>query len=239
MLSFISKTWNGIKMYLGNKEETYNRILLFARASILLNAVIGLGKTIKGFYSHSFIFVCSGFYNLCIALAKIVAVKGYAESKGKAVWPFVQHTDRSGKRKEHRYYRQVGFIVLLASLVYTIGSTRVLFFGRNKAHYSLIWVIEIGTVTAVEIIISIYGVLARRREKEPILEAIKTTSLISSLIGLVLVQTAILGQSGTEPIVYFDYVGVALGTISFFIAIYMLVTANGKIDRKNARFKLE
>jgi hypothetical protein len=223
MIIFLSKTWSGIKAYLGDKEETYNRILVFARASILLNAAIGLGKTVMGFHSHSFIFVCSGFYNLCIALAKIVAVKGYAESKGKAVWPFVRHIGGGGKQKEHRYYRQVGFIVLLASLVYTIGSIGVLFFGRNNAHYSLILVIEIGIVTAVEIIVSIYGVFARRREKEPILEAIKMTSLISSLIGLVLVQTAILGHGG-ESIIYFDYVGIVLGALSIYIGVYMVAS---------------
>jgi hypothetical protein len=213
MLLFLRETWNGIKTYLCKRSETYNRILLFARVSIVLNATIGLGKTVMGFHSHSFIFACSGFYNLCIALAKIVAVKGYAESKGKAVWPFVRHADKGGKQKEHHYYRQVGFTQLLASLVYTIGSIGVLFFGRDKAHYSLILVILIGIITAIEIITSIYGVVARRREKEPILEAIKLTSLISSLIGLVLVQTAILGHGGTEPIVYFDYVGVVLGAV--------------------------
>ncbi|MDR0812930.1 MAG: hypothetical protein LBO63_02860 [Oscillospiraceae bacterium] len=233
MRLFISKTRVGIKAYLGNKEETYNRILLFAGVSVLLNAAIGIGKTVMGFHSHSFIFVCGGFYNVCLALAKIAAVKGYAESKGKRIWPLTRNigkkTPEASKRNEYRCFRQVGFIVLAASLVYTAGSIGVLLFGRYNAGYSVILVIEIGVITAIELIASVIGVAAGRRDKEPILEAIKTTSLISSLIGLVLVQTAILGHSGTQPIVYFDYAGVALGAVSVCIGVYMVT---GKRQRR-------
>lgn len=90
----------------------------------------------------------------------------------------------------------------------------------------------IGFVTVIEIVIALQGVFARRREKEPILEAIKLTSLISSLIGLVLVQTAILGHAGENPIIYFDYVGVFLGVVSFFIGMYMIVSTRIKADSR-------
>jgi len=79
----------------------------------------------------------------------------------------------------------------------------------------------------------IQGVFARRREKEPILEAIKLTNFVSSLIGLVLVQTAILGHFGREPIIYFDYVGIFLGAMSLCIGVYMIVSARLKMIRKS------
>jgi len=188
-----------------------------------------------GIYNHSFLFFVSGFYNLGLGFAKAVAVKGYAESKGKPIFPFtlqINSTSEKSRQKEYRYYQLVGVIVLLASLAYTIGSIGVLVGEHSNVHYSLIMVVEIGIITAFEIAISLQGVFARRREKEPILEAIKLTSLISSLIGLVLVQTAILGHAGEKTMIYFDYVGIFLGGVSFFIGVYMIVSTKMKMARK-------
>lgn len=233
VFEFIPKAWIAIKNYLSNKEQSYSRMIHFARLSILFNALIGLGKIIMGLYNRSFIFTVSGFYNIGLSLAKAVAVKGYSESKGKQIWPFNIQADNSisikNKKKEYRYYQLVGLIVLLASVAYTIGSIGVLIGSRSIAHYSTIMVVEIGLITAVEIIISLLGVLARRREKEPILEAIKLTSFVSSLIGLVLVQTAIFGHLGRQPIIYFDFVGIFLGAVSFFVSVYMIVSARRKM----------
>jgi len=230
MISFLQKVWNDVKIYLFNKDQSDSRILYFAGASILINIAIGLGKIIMGIYNHSFLFFVSGFYNLSLGFAKVVAVKGYAESKGKAIFPFTLQADK--KHKEYRYYQLVGVILLLASFAYTIGSIGVLVGEHNNVHYSLIMVVEIGIITVIEIIVALQGVFARRREKEPILEAIKLTSLISSLIGLVLVQTAILNHAGGKTIIYFDYVGIFLGVVSFFIGVYMIISAKMKVVKQ-------
>jgi len=237
MIKIISKTWIGVKDYLSDKELSYSRIIHFARLSILINTAIGLGKIIMGFCNQSFLFIFSGFYNIGLSFAKMVAVKGYCESKGKKIWPFIRSTDSTHRKKsvknEYRYYRLVGFIVLLASLAYTIGSIGVLIGSRSKAHFSTIMVVVIGFITAIEIIVSLQGIFARRREKEPILEAIKLTNFVSSLIGLVLVQTAILGHLGRNPIIYFDYVGIFLGAVSLCIGVYMIAFARLKMIRKS------
>jgi len=233
MLRFVAKIWNIIWSYLCDKEQTYSRIIHIARLSMLVNAAIGIGKIIMGLYNLSFLFIFSGLYNIGICLAKAVAVKGYAESKCKRIWPFKRPAhdglSRKSKKKEYRYFRQVGVIILLASVAYMVGSIGVLVGERSSAHFSTFMVAQIGIITAVEIVVALQGVLARRQEKEPILEALKFTSFISSLIGLVLVQTAILGHSGGTPIVYFDYAGIFLGAVSVCIGVYMIVSANMKL----------
>ena len=154
MFQIISKAWIGIKDYLSDKEQSYSRIIHFARLSILINTAIGLGKIIMGFCNQSFLFIVSGFYNIGLSFAKIVAVKGYCESKGKKIWPFIRSTDSRHRKKsvknEYRYYRLVGLIVLLASLAYMIGSIGVLIGSRSKAYYSTIMVVMIGFITAIE-----------------------------------------------------------------------------------------
>lgn len=237
MFQFISKTWIGVRAYLSDKEQSYSRIIHLARVSMFINSAIGLGKIVMGFYNQSLLFFVSGFYNIGLSLAKTVAVKGYCESKGKTLWPFKRQTDNSYSakhiKKEYRYYQLVGLIVLLASLAYMISSIGVLAGSRSSIHYSTIMVIEIGLIVAIEIIVSLQGAFARRREKEPILEAIKLTSFVSSLIGLVLVQTAILGHSGRESNFYFNLVGIFLGAVSVCIGIYMIISSSMRIKYLN------
>jgi hypothetical protein len=204
--------------YLKDKEQTYSRIVQFARITMCINAAIGVGKIIVGYYSHSFFFVMSGIYNLCLGVAKFVALKGY---KNNSI--------EKSKIKEYHCYGKVGAIVLIASTAYIIGSLRVIFGEHSTAHFSMIMVVEISAITVIEIIVALNGIFARRREMQPILEALKLTSLISALIGLVLVQTAILGHRGGEVPVYFDYVGVVLGGVSVCIGAYMIVSARLKI----------
>jgi len=233
MFQFISKTWNGVRVYLCDKEQSYGRIIHFARLSILINAAIGLGKIIIGLVNHSFLFFISGFYNIGLSFAKAVAVKGYSESKEKPIWPFIREADNSpsgkNKKKEYHYYQLVGMIVLLASLAYMIGSIGIFAGERSNTHFGAAIAALIGSITAVEIIVSLHGIFARRREKEPILEAIKLTSFVSSLIGLVLTQTAILGHLGRETNIYFDLLGIFLGAVSVCIGVYMIVSTRMKI----------
>ena len=163
MFQFFSKTWNGVRTYLCDKEQSYGRIIHFARLSILINAAIGLGKIIIGLVNHSFLFFISGFYNIGLSFAKAVAVKGYSESKEKPIWPFTREADNSpsekNKKKEYHYYQLVGMIVLLASLAYMIGSIGVFVGERSNTHFGAAMAALIGSITAVEIIVSLQGIL--------------------------------------------------------------------------------
>jgi hypothetical protein len=93
----------------------------------------------------------------------------------------------------------------------------------------MVTVILIGLTIAVEFIVSLQGISTWRHEKEPILEALKLTSFISALLGLVLVQTAALGHGGVESNIYFDSVGLALGAVSFCIGGVMIVSGRRKM----------
>jgi hypothetical protein len=196
--------------WLCNKEQIYNRTILFTKISMFVNVMMGLGKILLGFISSSILFVVSGFYNIGLFLTKIIAVKGYSQRT---------------KKNEYHYYQLMGFIMLLASLSYIIGSINVIINGYSKFIFTTIMVIGIGVITGIEILVAIFGYLARKKEKQPILQALKLTSLISSLFGLVLVQMAVLGHNGIKPIFYFDYVGIVLGIVSVLISLYMVISA--------------
>jgi divalent metal cation (Fe/Co/Zn/Cd) transporter len=225
MVRLVKRAW----AYLTDKERVYRRTIRLARLSVLTNAILGAGKIGLGIVSGSVLFAIGGCYNLGMGLAKGAAVKTYAESRGGRFWSSAfkscRDTSGAGKKTEYRCYRFMGLVVLAASLAYVAGCVSVILRGHRKLIFTTLMTVGIGIVTAVEILAAALGYPARRREKEPILEALKLINLLSALLGLILVQTAILGRAGGTPIFYFDYVGIALSALSACVGLRMALSA--------------
>lgn len=237
MISFL-KAMSSLKYYFSDKEHSHNRIIQFSKLSVIINVAIAFGKIGMGIYSLSLFLCINGLYNVGIASAKAVALKGYSNSIGYPVWKLQSHSNTPGKKKknrktEYKYCYLVGIIVFISSVIYTICATRVLLGKHSNAKYSNFMTFVIFTFTVVEITISLQGIYTARKNREPILEAIKLTCLVSSLIALVLSQTAILSYTGREPNIYFDIFGVVFGNVSSIIGLHMIFSMYRIIHGKN------
>lgn len=185
----------------------------------VLNAVIALGKIGMGIYSLSIFLCISGLYTIGIVLAKAVATRGYADSRKK---PDEGHS--AGYRKEeYRCYSLVGHIIFFTSLVYMLYCTRMLLGAQSAMRYTSLMVVVIGSITGAEFGMSLQGIIAARRNREPVIEAIMLTSFVSALISLELTQTAILSYSGPGSSIYFNLTGMFLGDLSAATGIYMII----------------
>jgi hypothetical protein len=203
---------------------------------VIINAVIALGKIGMGIYSLSFFVFVNGLYNVGIGLAKIIAIKGYSDSVGLPIWSLNPHAKptldkQRNKNGEYRYCYLVGIIILISSILYVSGSVKIFFGERGNIEYSAFMLIAVSVFAVVELVISLRGIKTTRKSKEPILEAIKKTCLVSSLIAFILVQTVILSRPGHHPNIYLDSVGIALGAASVFISLHTIVSVKMKTIR--------
>jgi divalent metal cation (Fe/Co/Zn/Cd) transporter len=182
------------------------RTIRYAKLSMLLNAVLAIGKIGVGVYSLS-IFVCvNGFYNVGIALAKHTAVKGHSESEQRG------------------HYARVGWIILVTSAVYMVYCANMAIRGRANVTYDMITSLAISTFSFAEIGAAIYGVAAARKMKSLAISAAKRVSLVTALISLVLTQSALLGLTETENVVqYCGWTGLIVGGVSAIIGLSMIV----------------
>lgn len=145
-----------------------------------------------------------------------------------------RYDNNCGSRKdEYHCYYLVGIIVVTSSIVYVIYYIRLFFGGQSGVHYTLFMVFAIGTFAGVEIIISLRGIITTRRLREPILEAIKWANLVSSMISLALMQTAIVPYSGRSGDSNLKSFGVFLGVFSAFIGLNMIINMRRIINGKN------
>ena len=187
-----------------NKRE---RIIFMSNVSIISNCLIALGKLALGIYNNSIFLCCNALYNFGMAFAKIVVLYHYKNDNQENVCDC---------------YKQVGMILICTALTYIFYSFR-LFISHEITNYSMFSGITIATVTFFEIGFAIYGILTNTKEQAPIVKSIKTINLCSSLISLVLTQTALLSfNSAVEASQYNGILALIFGSSVIFLGIYMV-----------------
>ena len=83
--------------------------------------------------------------------------------------------------------------------------------------------LAIATFTFTEIGMNLYGMIANRKNRTPLLHAIKTINLAASLVSLVVTQSAILAFAGQgyNPAVN-ALMGMFSGTCAVLLGVFML-----------------
>lgn len=197
-----------------------SRTLHLTGISSLGNLLLGLGKIVSGLLSLS-VFVCvNGCYTLGMVLARTCALTGVLRAKDV--------------KTQYRYYRWSGIILILASLAYMAYSGWSYFNPRQTAYHMYV-ALAIATFTFTEITLNVRGVLVNRKNKTPLLHAIKTINLAASLITLVLTQAAILSfaQGGNHDPSVNALLGLVTGGCAVLLGVYMIWRIGRMEQREN------
>ena len=206
--------------------KSLSRVLHFAGAACIGNTFAGIGKLILGIISLSFFTCASAFYTLGMVTAKLCALTGIIKEEDTA-----QH---------YKYYKLSGTVLIVSSLLYIIYSIRVLF-NPITSTYHMYVALAIALFTFVELAINIRGVIVYRHNHTPLLHAIKMIDLASSLICLVLTQTAILSfteGTGHNLQINVGIFGVLMGIAATTLGIIMIARITG-IQKRELRGKAD
>ena len=206
---------NKIKRKYGIREQ---RSLHIAGATGVTNILLGLGKIGFGLASLSLFICVNGCYTLGMAAARYCALIGTVHAKEK--------------HNEYFYYRVAGMIMITSSLLYIIYSIWSIY-DPIQTEYGKITAITIATITFTEIGLNMRGVLKHRKSKYPMLHALKTIGLGTSLISLVLTQSAILSFTGDLQYPAINgFFGTVMGGLAALLGVYMIWRI-GKIEKQN------
>ena len=185
-----------------------SRTLHLAGISGICSILLGLGKIVSGVLSLS-VFVCiNGLYTLGMVLARYCALAGAIRTQDP--------------HQQYVYYRRSGKILIAASLLY-ISYSAWSFFHPKWVSYHMYVALAIATFTFTEIGMNLYGMIANRKNRTPLLHAIKTINLAASLVSLVVTQSAILAFAGQgyNPAVN-ALMGMFSGTCAVLLGVFML-----------------
>lgn len=185
--------------------------LKMTAASILANIFVGLGKLMMGIVSMSFFTCVNAFYTFGMVIAKYFAIAGIVKS--------------NDMNEQYKYYTFSGVILTASSLIYIAYSIQ-LFFHPATSVYNMYVALVIAVFTFTEITINIRGVIIERHNHTPLIHAIKMINLASSLICLVLTQTAILSFTDSQVDLHSTangQVGILMGSCATVLGISMIV----------------
>ncbi len=157
-------------------DASASRAFHLAGISGAWNLFLGLGKIVSGILSFSGFVCVSGCYTIGMVLARYCAVAG-------AIWA-------DSPKEQYRYYRLAGGVLMGASLAYMAYSGWAYFHPKYTVYPKYI-ALAIATFTFTEIGLNIRGILMNRKDGTLLVHALKTINLASSLILLVLTQSAI------------------------------------------------
>lgn len=191
--------------------DLWEKQLLFnTQVSIAVNAVMAISKIVIGILTFSLFMCVNAFYNIGIGLAKYQSLTGIKKT---------EHKDQ-----QYSYCAIVGTILLITSVVYIIYSLRLFAGAKLVFKYPMEVGIAIATFTFVEIGMNIKGTISARKHPMPLISAIKQINLASSLICLVLTQTALMSFAHDgDSSVAVGITGVLFGTSASIIGIVLII----------------
>lgn len=187
--------------------------------SIGVNAFMATAKIITGVFTFSIFILINACYNAGMGLAKAYILRSLKQD--------------ASIRNEYEVFRTTGIILLLSSIVYVVYSACMFSVGKSDK-YPRIIAIGIVVVVMIEIIVNLVGLISTKRSRHLILHANKCLSLASSLINLVLVQTALLSiPQWSHRVLFNNLAGVFFGSCAAGLGLYMLIF--GKIQKERAK----
>lgn len=209
---------NASKMIRQNQSKADSRSIHIMGATGSFSIILGVGKIISGILSLS-VFACmNGFYTLGMALARYVALAGFLQTEEK--------------KKSWFYYKLSGGIMIVASLLYIAYSLWTIWHPKT-VYYGEVIAITIAAITFTEVGLNLYGVLKNRKAVTPIIHSLKTISLATSLISMVLTQSAILAFADDvqNPSVN-GLLGSIMGGVAALLGVYLIWRIN-RIERRD------
>lgn len=185
-----------------SRTSLHNKITMFA------NFAWGFMKIVFAYFIHSFFLSISGFYTLCIALAKVAYFDGRKLSKNQF--------------QEEKHFKRLASAIIGAGIVYLLYIIEI-FLKTYQQQYTIIISISIATVAFCEIFFSLRGLIKSWKSKDLLLIGLKFINLSSALSSLVLTQVALLGLSNSteQVILYNTILGVVVGIVTIAIGIYL------------------
>jgi len=178
MKTYMRSVWD---RYLGNKQD---RTAMINVASLVINALIGIGKLILGLYLLSGWFITNAVYYLILCVAKGQVLHQYKVAKGIA-------SPRNRYSLELAVYKRGGLLLCLLGVSYSIVCLRMYLIG-DAFIYSGIIVYIVAAVAFTKLAFAIQGTWANRQLHNPIISTLKMINFTDAMVSIVVTQATLL-----------------------------------------------
>lgn len=191
------------------------RSMLYARVGVLGTLAMATWKLALLLVSPSTLLLATGVFNLGMAGSKLLAVSTHRRAVAAG---------STAEARLHRFLRAFRAIGAAVAALAALSAVSGLLPSGTTERFDTRTAIAIATVTFVEIAIAIPGVVAARRSRELMLEAVKLVNLAGALVLLPLTQRALLSLDSTADAATYDLLSRStFGALAAIVGIWMLL----------------
>ncbi len=206
------------------QSDAQLRVKISLYSSVALNVLYALLQLFSGFYFHSvWFYALAGYYTLLAAMRFLLL-----KDTRKIV---------AGENKFYEFllYRLCGILLLLMNLTLSVIVFYIVWQNRGFA-YHYIHTIAMATYTFTAMIFAVMNVIRYKRYESPLMSAARVTSLVSALVSLLSLETAMItafGEPGNDVFrqTMTALTGTAVCLIILTLAIYMIIHSTKEIKK--------
>ncbi len=210
-----------VRRYFTDKSFNLNVSLYY---SLSLNIIYAVIRFTFGVYSHSIWFGTLAIYYLLLAVTRFALVR-YAR----------RNEFGANMLSEWKRYRLCGTILLVVNLALS-GVITMMIKNKKSFNYTGILIYIMAVYVFCNITFAIINVIKYRKYRSPVMSAAKVLHLVSAMVSMVALETAMLSQFGVKNDWRFRNImigttGTVVCIIIFGTAIYMIFHSTVRIER--------
>lgn len=205
-------------------KDAQLRVNISLYSSVTLNLLYALLQLFSGFYYHSIWFYSlSGYYALLTVIRVFLLKDTRKMNPGE------------NKLYEYSVYRLCGVFLLLMNITLSVIVTYIVWQNRGFS-YPYIYTIALAAYTFSQMTLAIMNVIKYRRFQSPILSAARVIALVSALVSMISLETAMIsafGEPGNESFrqIMTALSGAGVCVIVLALAIYMIIHSTKEMKR--------
>lgn len=202
-----------------------DRIMFFLIFTMVGNILIAFFKLVLSLTLPSLWFFINAIFMIILSFARYFSIRDYSKTKLLKDKTII-------KKIGYRNYLINGILLVLLGIMYFFVNVYIYYKGTNTTMHPYMTYL-VALIAFWSIGSSIYGMVKYKREKTPILKAVKLTNFANALTSIMLTQIVLL-DTYADKMVYNSnimngFTGMGIGIIIIILGLYMIIGIN-KID---------
>ena len=197
--------------------EKHDKIIFFLALTTIVNILMAVVKLVFSLTLPSLWFFVNAIFNFILALLRFFSIRDYKKIK---MSKSVDEKQKIGFKN----YLNNGILLIFLGISYFMVSVYIYYKGSfTNMHEYLTYLVSF--MAFYSIFSAIYGMIKYKKDKTPIISAVKFTNFANALTSIVLTQVVLLDTFGSDmnTNIYDGIVGLFVSIIIIFLGLYMII----------------
>lgn len=202
--------------------EKEDRVMVFLIFTTIGNIFIAILKFVFSLILPSLWFFINSIFMMVLSFARFFSIRDYSKTK-------LMQDKEEIQKIGYKNYLNNGILLILLGIMYFFVNVYIYYKGTNTTmHEYLTYLVAL--IAFWSISSAIYGICKYKRNRTPILKAVKLTDFANALTSIMLTQIVLLDTYANTEVYNSNLMngltGICIGIIIIVIGLYMIIGIN-------------